>query len=102
MKVCESLATFDSPDLINPAFESSTGIQRAAKLENEDFLPNTEGDVALGAPLGSPPGGLERTVRSKNRRLLPARAAPSIILARRPICVGSWFCFFHTKETCVA
>ena len=34
MKVCESLAVFDSPDLINLAFESSIRIQRAAKLKN--------------------------------------------------------------------
>lgn len=70
MKVCESLAVFDSPDLINLAFESSTGIQRAGKLENEYYQHGGRRDPR--SPLGNPPGGLESTVRSKREgELLP-------------------------------
>lgn len=99
MKVCESLAVFDSPDLINLAFESSTGIQRAAKLENEDYP--TRRETWPLEPLGSPRGGLERTVRSKSGELLPGPGEhPPSSWQGGPLCAGSWFCFLHTKETC--
>lgn len=85
MKVCESLAVFDSPDLRNLALESSTGSQRAAKLENEHYP--TGWEMWALEPPGKPPRRSGENTEEPERRASPrARGTPSVTS------LGSWLC----------
>lgn len=58
LKVCESLAVFDSPDLINPAFESRSGSKEPQNLKTN--TPKRRWRAHHWSPLHNSPGGKKK------------------------------------------